>query len=129
MFKPARFFGALAVAALVTGGSAFTDSNTFLSDSQVAGYGEQSSTGAYIVQVNYTPWETDRSRLSSVSFVTTTDLTGKTASLTLKDGSTSVASYACATPTDYTSGLSTIVCNVTGHDLVASFDRTGLTVL
>ena len=99
MFKPARFFGALAVAALVTSGSAFTASNTFISESQVAGYSEQSSTGALIVQVNYTPWEDDRSRISSVSFVTTTDLTGKTASLTLKDGSTSVATYACETPT------------------------------
>jgi hypothetical protein len=127
--KPARFIGALAVAALATGGSAFTGSNTFVNDSQVAGYGEQSSTGALIVQVNYTPWATDRSLLSSVSFVTTTDLTGKTASLTLKNGSTLVASYACAAPTEYTSGLSTIVCDVTGHDPIGSFDRTGLTVL
>ena len=129
MMKPVRFIGALAVAALVTGGSAFTASNTFSNPSQIAGYGEQTSTGALIVQVNYTAWATDRSLLSSVSFVTTTDLTGKTASLTLKSGSTLVASYACAAPTDYTSGLSTIVCDVTGHDPIGSFDRTGLTVL
>jgi hypothetical protein len=81
------------------------------------------------VQVDYTPWETDRSRLGRVTFVTTTDVTGKTASLTLKNGADLVASYACASPTDYVSGLSTIVCEVTGHDLVESFDRTGLTVL
>ncbi|MCW2849263.1 MAG: hypothetical protein JWR90_3237 [Marmoricola sp.] len=129
MSRSTRFIGALGLAALVTSGSAFTASNTFLDRSQVAGYGEQSSTGAFIVQVNYTPWETDRSRISSVSFVTTTDLTGKTASLTLKNGSELVATYACATPTEYTSGLSTIVCDVPGHELVASFDRTGLTVL
>jgi hypothetical protein len=127
--KPYRFFGALVIAALVSGGSAFTASNTFLRDSQVAGYGEQISTGAFIVQVDYTPWETDRSRLGRVTFVTTTDVTGKTASLTLKNGADLVASYACASPTDYVSGLSTIVCEVTGHDLVESFDRTGLTVL
>ena len=129
MSKPARLIGALGVAAAVTSGSAYTASNTFLEESQVAGYGEQSSTGALIVQVHYTPWSTDRSRLGSVSFVTTTNVDGKSASLTLKNGSELVASYACAAPSPFTSGLSTIECDVTGHDLIEDFDRTGLTVL
>jgi hypothetical protein len=128
MSRAPRFLAALAVAAVVASGSAFTASNTFLDASQVAGYGEQSSTGALVVSVSYTPWTTDRSRLESVSFVSTTDLDGKSASLTLKDGATTVASYPCQNPTPYASGLTTVVCAVTGHDLFEDFDKTGLTV-
>lgn len=128
MSRSTRIFGAFAVGAAVTGGSAFTSSNSFTQPTQVVGYAEQTSTGALIVGVTYTPLPEDRSRLAAVTFVSTTDLDGKSASLTLKDGADLVASYPCAAPTPYASGLTTIVCTVTGHDLIEAFDKTGITV-
>lgn len=126
----ARTVAAVAVAAAVTAGSAMTGSNTFAGGaaSPLAGYGEVSTSGAEIVGISFTPWESDGSRLGSVSFTTTTNITGRSASLTLKNNGEAVSSYPCSAPGPYESGLQTVVCSVSAHDLVSSFDTTGFTV-
>lgn len=129
MRKSAKLVTALSVAGLaVAAGSAFTASNT-LPTGSVSGYGQTVSTGATITAVDFSTLSTDKSKLASVAFTSTTDLTGKTVSMTLKSGTTVVGSPYSCTFTAYSAGSSTVTCATADNPLLNTFDTTGLTVL
>jgi hypothetical protein len=120
--------GAVALSALgLAATGAFTASNTMPAGG-VQGYGQVVSTGATVTSVTANTVTDDASKLASVVFSTTTDVTAKTNKLTLKNGSTIVgSSYSCTV-----SGSAspwTITCNTADNPLLNSFDTTGLTVL
>jgi hypothetical protein len=132
-----KLITALSVAGLsLAAGSAFTASNTFTDVSLVSGYGEVVATGAAITAVSDTPLSSDNSKLDHVTFTSTTDLTDKTVSMTLKTSSPVevVGNYAC-TFTLYGAGTTTITCptgvaiNGAINPLLNTFDTTGLTVV
>jgi hypothetical protein len=117
-----------AVVALgVAVGGASTASNSMPAGG-VQGYGQVVSTGATVSAVTANPVPADASRLADVVFSTTTDITGKTATLTLKNASDVVGTpYPC----DVTGTASpwTITCASTDNPLLNTFDTTGLTVV
>ena len=109
-------------------GSAFTASNTVLNS--VAGFGEGTVTGAVVTAVHYTQDSADPSELDTVSFDSSTDLTGTTVYLTLKDTTLAImgSRYAC-TYTAFAASATTITCDVTSdHPLIAGLGATDLTV-
>jgi hypothetical protein len=124
-----KLLGAAAVAGIVaTGGSAFTASNTLPAGS-VMGYGQVVSTGATITAITNTLSTTDASKLASVAFASSTDVTGKTVKMTLKSGTAVVGTpYAC-TLGAYATGTMTITCATADNPLMNAFDTTGITVL
>ena len=134
-----KIISALSVAGLaLAAGSAFTTSNDFTGVSLVSGYGQVVATGATITAVSDTLLSTDHSKLDSVVFTSSTDVTGKTVSMTLKNGTSVVGNYTCNTTTPTTawaSGTMQFTCstatsiNGTTTPLLSDFDTTGLTVL
>lgn len=129
MRNSTRVFGALAVAGVVAAtSSAFTASNT-LPAGGVSGYGQVTSTGAIVTAVTHALLTLDASKLASVAFTSSTDVTGKTVKMTLKNGTTVVGSpYAC-TLGAYAAGSMTITCDTADNPLMNAFDTTGLTVI
>jgi hypothetical protein len=114
-------------AAAVTG-SAFTAANVV--PASVAGYGQGAVTGATVTDIDYTPYAADNTDLGSVTFNSSTNVQNKTASLTLKQGTTVVATVACDTTGAYAAGTMDIVCDATAtHPDFDSFNFVGLTVL
>ncbi len=84
--------------------------------------------GATITTVTDTLVTTDHSKLASVDFTSSTDVTGKTVSMTLKSGATVVGSpYSCTLGAFATT--MTITCATGDNPLLNAFDTTGLTVL
>jgi hypothetical protein len=127
MRKSGKLLGALAVAGLIaTGAAAFTASNT-LPAGGVSGYGESVATGATITTVAHTLLASDNSKLASVVFTSSTDVTGKTASMTLKQGTTPVGTPYTCTLGAFTTTM-TITCATADNPLLNAFDTTGLTV-
>jgi hypothetical protein len=126
---PFKVLGALAAAGIVaTSTSAFTASNTMPSGG-VAGYGQTTSTGATITAFSQTTVVLDASRLASVTFSSATNVTGKTAKMTLKSGNTLVGtSYACSLG-GYVLGTMSITCNTPDNPLLNTFDTRGLSVV
>jgi hypothetical protein len=127
MRKSVKIISALSVAGLaVAAGSAFTASNT-LPDGGVSGYGQSVATGATITTISKTLLSTDNSKLASVTFASSTDLTvDDVASMTLKNGATVVGSpYTCTIDV----AADTITCDTANNPLLSAFDTTGLTVL
>lgn len=116
----------IAAAAAVTG-SAFTAGNDFSGvTTNVAGYGQATVTGATVTNIQYSPLTGDSTKLGEVRFVTSSDLTGKDAFLTLKSTGTNVLSdLQCSVD----AGTSTITCTISSsHPLFTAFDTVGLTV-
>jgi hypothetical protein len=122
--------GALVVAGVAAVGfglgGAFTASNT-LPTGQIDGYGESVATGATVTAIKTNVLATDASKVTSVEFTTTTDVTGKTSTMTLKQGSTVVGTPYTCTVTG-TASPWTITCATTDNPLLNSYDTTGLTV-
>jgi hypothetical protein len=116
----AGFAGLVAV-----GGEAFTASNT-VPDS-IAGYGQSAVTGATITNIAYTSLGTDASKLASVVFTSSTDVTGKNATMTLRLGSAVVGTPYSCTLGSYSSTM-TITCATADNPDYTAFDTTGLTV-
>ena len=129
MRKSTKFLTALAVGGLaLAGGSAFTASNTMPAGS-VAGYGQTVATGATITKISDTLLPSDNSKLDSVTFTSSTDVTGKAVSMTLKNGTTVVGNYngtAC-TLGAYATGSMTITCTTADNPSMDAFDTTGIT--
>jgi hypothetical protein len=129
MRKSTKMVGGLVIAGVVAAtGSAFTASN--LVPASTAGYGESAVTGATVSNVAYT-LAADPSKLASVVFTATTDVTGKTAQMTLRTTSGVVGTpYPCSLGTygTPTVGQMTITCNTDDNPALASFTATGLTV-
>lgn len=116
--------GAIAIGA----GSALTASNTV--PASVAGFGGNSVTGATVTAVHYVQNAADASKLDSVNFDTSTDITGTTVTLMLKDGSNADLGgpYSC-TYGAAVAGSTAITCDVTSvHPSVAALATTDLTV-
>lgn len=128
MRKATKIIVGVAFAGLVAaGGSAFTASNT-LPTGGVAGYGQSVVTGATVTGITDNPLSTDHSKLSSVTFSTTTNVTANTVSMTLKNGATVVGSpYSCTVSGTATPW--TITCLTADNPSLAAFDTTGLTVV
>lgn len=128
MRKSAKIISALSVAGLaVAAGSAFTASNT-LPASSIKGYGQTVSTGATITGMTFNTDATDGSKLESVVFVSTTDVTLNTVTMTLKQGATVVVNAQSCTKGAFAAGEMTITCDPANLPL-NDFNTTGLTVL
>jgi len=123
-----RTLGAILLAGLaVSGAGAFTASNTFTATSNVAGYGADAVTGATITAITYTPLVADPSKLASVTFTSSTDVTGKTIKLTLRSGSSVLGSaYSCTAGAFVVT--QTLTCATADNPLISAFDSVGLTV-
>jgi hypothetical protein len=120
---------AVGIAAAAVTGSAFTAANTV--PNTVAGYGEGQVTGATVTDIDYTPYASDNTDLGTVVFQSSTNVTGKTATLTLKMGTTPVGSspYSC-TLGAYAAGTMDITCDTSAdHPDFDSFDHVGLTIV
>src|SRR4051812_29294564 len=134
MRKSRVLLAGVAVAAAAAATSAFTGSNDFTAVSPlVAGYGEVSASGATVTDVSYTLVSTDKSRLDSVLFTTSTDVTDASLvrKMILKDGSGDpVGTYTC-TPSVYTPGSPgsmTLNCDATDAPLLSAFEAIGLSI-
>jgi len=118
----------LGVAAAAVTGSAFTAANTV--PDTVAGYGQGEVSGATVTDVDYAPLTGDNTDLATVVFNSSTDVTGKTATLTLKSDATTVLNtYTCSLGA-YAAGTMDITCDTTSdHPDFDSFNYVGLTVV
>jgi hypothetical protein len=121
-------FAGIVVAATAVTGSAYTAANTV--PNSVAGYGEGTVSGATVTDIDYTASGTDNTDLASVVFHSSTDVTGRTATMTLKSGTTPVGTspYSCTLGT-YTAGTMTITCATADTPAFTSFNTVGLTVV
>lgn len=122
-----RTLGAIVLAGLaVSGAGAFTASNT-LPATSTAGYGAAAVTGATITNITYTPLVADPSKLATVVFTSTTDVTGKTSKMTLRTASGVVgAAYSCVNGVFLVT--QSITCATADNPNIADFDSVGLTV-
>ena len=126
MRKVTKLVAAAGLAGLIAvGGEAFTASNTV--PNSIAGYGQSTVSGATITNIAYTSLGTDASKLASVVFTSSTDVTGKIATMTLRLGSTVVGSPYSCTLGSYSSTM-TITCDTADNPAYTGFDTTGLTV-
>ncbi len=120
---------AVAGAAVTT--SAFTASNTV--PNSVAGFGQGSVTGAVVTDIHYVADTADSSIVDAVEFTSTTNLTGKTVTMTLKTtGGTVVVGtpYTCTVKTAWNSTTIVMTCDTSGTTRhFADFDAVGLTVI
>lgn len=115
----------LFVLALAADG-AFTASNTMPAGG-VQGYGESVSTGATVTSITVTPLVTDASKVASVAFSTTTDVTTKTSKMTLKNGTTPLGSpYSCTVTGVLSPWL--ITCATADNPQMNAYDTIGLSV-
>jgi uncharacterized spore protein YtfJ len=113
----------------MSGAGAFTATNTMSQTSNVAGYGQATATGATVTDIAYSSVSTDASKVDSVTWTTSTDVTGKIAKMVLKLGTTVKGSYSCTLGTwDAINSKMTIACDVTDNLEYVAFDATGLTV-
>jgi hypothetical protein len=127
---------AAGIAAAVVTGSAFTDSNDVSGVTHnVAGYGEVTATGATVTDISYVPQASDNTYLYQVVFTTSTNVSGQTATLTLKSGTTpltvgaSSAKFVTCTNGTFTTSM-TITCDVAASTVAfTAFDTVGLTVV
>jgi hypothetical protein len=118
----------VAVAAAAVTGSAFTAANVV--PTSVAGYGQGSVTGATVTDIDYVAYAADNTDLGSVTFNSSTNVNGKTASLTLKQGTTVIGTFTCDTTGTYAAGTMDIVCDASStHPDFDTFNFVGLTVL
>lgn len=127
-----RTLGAVLLAGLaVSGAGAFTASNTMSNTSNVAGYGTSTATGATVTNITYTTVSTDATKLASVVFTTSTNITGMTAKMTLTQASGVLGSspYACSLGTwNAVTSSMTVTCATADSPSVSALTSTGLTV-
>lgn len=136
-----RTLGVVLLAGLaVSGAGAFTGSNTYNNGTAdtIAGYGESTATGAVVTAISYDASTTDSANLASVTFTTTTDMAGLTASVMLRDvdTTTSYGPYSCGTAVDSVTGLTPSVtttswrfsCAVTATVSIEDVASVGLSV-
>ena len=118
---------AVAGAAVTT--SAFTASNTV--PASVAGFGEAAVTGATVTDIHYVADTADGTIVDAIEFTSTTNLTGKTSTLTLKDGGVVVGTpYACTIKTAWDSTDIEMTCDTSGSTRnFEDFDSVGITVV
>jgi hypothetical protein len=126
MRKSRVLLAGVAVAAAGAATSAFTNSNTFTVDNNVAGFAEASVSGATITNIAYTP-ATDASQLASVTFQASTDFVGSTtAIMVLKQGTAEATGQANSCSVD--AATDRITCNLTAPMPFINFNNLALTV-
>lgn len=116
-----------ALTAVAVTGSAYAAANPFTASSNVAGYGQMTTTGATITDVAYT-LGSDASRISAVTFTTSTDVRGATARLQLRQGTSIVGTYPCDTSGVFGTSM-TVPCALPVPVALSSFDTTGFAVV
>jgi hypothetical protein len=121
----------VAVAAAAVTTSAFTASNTV--PASVAGFGQGAVTGATITDIHYIANTGDGTILDGVELTSTTNLTGKTVTMTLKTtGGTVVVGtpYSCTIKDAWDATDIVMECDTTGSTRrFADFDSVGVTVI
>lgn len=127
MRKTHLAIAAVGLSAAAVTGSAFTAANTFTVTTNKAGYAQMTATGATVTNIQYT-LAADATKISAVTFTTTTDITGKTARLLLRTGSTTNGTYTCDTTGTFTTSM-TVPCTIATPVDINSFDTTGFTVV
>jgi hypothetical protein len=131
MRKSRVLLAGVAVAAAGVTTSAFTASNTV--PASVAGFGQGAVTGATVTTIHYVADTADTSIVDAVEFTSTTNLTGKTVTMTLKTtGGTVVVGtpYACTMKTAWDATTIVMTCDTSGTTRhFADFDAVGLTVI
>lgn len=122
---------AVGIAAAGFAGSAFTASNDLSAGNKYVGYGEATLSGATASAINYTAEAADNTYLDHVAFTLTNNITGQTATMTLKSGTSPVGTspYTCSITTPWASGSLILTCGTTMHVAFNTFDAVGLTVL
>ena len=124
-------FVGVAVAAAAVATSAFTASNT-VPDS-VAGTGQGAVTGAVVTDIHYVQNAADSNVVDAVESTSTTDITGKITTMTLKTtGGTVVVGtpYSCAEKTAWDGTEIVMTCDTTGSTRsFADFDSVSITVV
>ena len=133
MRKSRVLLAGVAVAAAAAATSAYTASNTstVAGADLKAGYGEVVVSGVTVTNVTYNPLAADASKLASVEFTTSDDVSTQHGALTLKKTGTPatvIGSYPGCTMGAYTAGAMTITCTATDNPAITSFDTVGLTV-
>jgi hypothetical protein len=131
MRKSRLLLAGVAVAAAGAATSAFTASNTV--PASVAGTGQGAVTGAVVTDIHYVQNAADSNVVDSVEFTSTTDLTGKTTTMTLKTtGGTVVVGtpYTCAVKTAWDATDIVMECDTTGSTRTFDeFDSVSITVV
>lgn len=112
---------AVAVAGVVAGGAAFTNSNTLPATTVTKGYGSQTITGVTATSVTYNT-NTAGDTITSVGLVLTGDTTTKTIQIAFNDAAPATCSGtgAFTTNTTYTCTVSQAVGTATKFALVAN---------
>lgn len=131
MRKSRIILGGIVVTAAAVTGSAFTAANDFsaVASDNTAGYGQASVSGATVTNIAYAPETADASLLDSVTFTTSSDITGRSATIVIKNSLDAVlASEACGAPTG-TVGSQTVTCTLTAVVNIEDIATTGLTVV
>lgn len=129
-----RTLGVVLLAGLaISGGSAFTGSNAFSGSqaTKVAGYGQATATGMIITDLNYN-LTADKTKLDSVDFVTSTNVTGADVTMLLKQGSAVVGSaYTCTSALGYVALTSSAAydCAIATDIELSAFDGVGLSAV
>jgi hypothetical protein len=120
---------AAAVGFVIVGSTTASTASNTVPDS-VAGFGEGTVSGATVTAIHYVNDAADPSTLDSVVFDSSTDITGTTVTMTLKDGSLAIMGtpYSCSY-TAFAAGSTTITCLTADLPSIASLGATDLTVV
>jgi hypothetical protein len=131
MRKSRVLLAGVAVAAAGVATSAFTASNTV--PASVAGSGQGAVTGAVVTDIHYVQDVADATVVDAVEFTSTTNLTGKTTTMTLKTtGGTVVVGtpYTCTVKTAWDTTDIVMTCDTSGSTRTfAEFDSVAITVV
>ena len=133
MRKSRVLLAGVAVAAAAAATSAFTAGNTLPQTGNVLGSAQVTVTGATVTDISYVPLAADTTKLDEIVFTSTTNLTGKTVTMTLKTtGGTVVVGtpYACSVKDAWDTTDIVMECDTTGSTrLFSEFDSVGVTVV
>ena len=133
MRKSRLLLAGVAVAAAGVATSAFTASNTV--PASVAGTGTGAVTGAVVTDIHYVTNAADANTVDAVELTSTTDLTGKSTTLTLKDAGVVVGvPYTCSVKTAWDAlavpPIIVMTCDTTGTTRTFDeFDSVSVTVV
>jgi len=114
------------VAAAVATTSAFTNSNTFTGNDDNAGFGEVTVTGAVVSNVAYNPLASDASKLDTIIFTVTEDLTDSKSFLTVSTSGGPIASGAI---TCGAWAATLVTCDVPDTTNIMDVTKIGFTVV
>ena len=118
---------AVAGAAVTT--SAFTAGNPLSPPDNFAGYGDATVSGTTVNNIRYNP-HTDASKLASVVFTSTSDITNAAAAMNITNGGTTVGGTGSVCVVgSFSAGTQPITCTLTTPVLFTAFDGIGLTVV